>query len=167
MGFDLYSTKKHHTEKGGYFRNTVWYWRPLADYVLEHTGVIDEKDKRLWHSNDNLHVSKETAQQIANQLKALIEQGHTKKHIKKIEQIRKSAIEHNTKVAKLFELLKLKVEKETGKEAPIPREYPKEDHDLWEFICNLQDYRYSYSFDMENVKDFIEFCEHSEGFTIC
>ena len=166
MGFDLYSTKKHHEEKGGYFRNSVWSWRPLADYVLEHTGVIEEKDKRLWHSNDNLQVSKETAQQIANQLKALIEQGHTDKHIKEIEQTRKNASEHNKQVAKIFELLKLKVEMETGKEAPIPRDYPKEDHDLWEFIYHLQDPRESYPFTMENVKEFIEFCEHSEGFTI-
>ena len=39
MGFDLYSTGKHKTPKGEYFRNNVWWWRRLADFVCTHTGV--------------------------------------------------------------------------------------------------------------------------------
>ena len=30
---------------GTYFRNNVWWWRPLADYVLRFTKVIPENEK--------------------------------------------------------------------------------------------------------------------------
>jgi hypothetical protein len=41
MGFDLYSTKNN-----AYFRNNVWWWRRLASYVIDKTGVVDEKERR-------------------------------------------------------------------------------------------------------------------------
>ena len=40
MGFDLYGNNKENSE-GEYFRNNVWWWRRLADYVCEHTKVIN------------------------------------------------------------------------------------------------------------------------------
>ena len=43
MGFDLYGNSNSE-----YFRNNVWWWRRLADYVCEFTGVVDEKDKKKW-----------------------------------------------------------------------------------------------------------------------
>ena len=46
MGFDLYGNSKN--KEGEYFRNNVWWWRRLADYVCEYTGVVDEKDKEQW-----------------------------------------------------------------------------------------------------------------------
>jgi hypothetical protein len=30
---------------GDYFRNNVWWWRPLASYVIKFTGCIDESDQ--------------------------------------------------------------------------------------------------------------------------
>ena len=38
MGFDLYSLGNHKTDKGEYFRNNVWWWRRLADFVVEKNG---------------------------------------------------------------------------------------------------------------------------------
>ena len=52
MGFDLYSTGNHKTEKGEYFRNNVWWWRRLADFVCEYTGVVADEDKASWQHND-------------------------------------------------------------------------------------------------------------------
>ena len=34
MGMDVYG-KNPTSEKGSYFRNNVWWWRPLWDYCLE------------------------------------------------------------------------------------------------------------------------------------
>ena len=38
MGFDLYSLGNHKNENGEYFRNSVWGWRRLADFVCQKTG---------------------------------------------------------------------------------------------------------------------------------
>jgi hypothetical protein len=77
MGFDLYSTGKHKNKNGEYFRNNVWHWRRLAEFVCEHTGVVEEEHKKYWQSNDNHEVDGETALQIAKQLRALIKDGIT------------------------------------------------------------------------------------------
>jgi hypothetical protein len=34
MGMDVYG-KDAVSEKGEYFRNNVWYWRPLWNYCIE------------------------------------------------------------------------------------------------------------------------------------
>ena len=78
MGFDLYSLGQHKTEKGEYFRNNVWWWRRLAQFVCEHTGVIEHEDKPAWQHNEGHEVSGEKAKQIANQLRALIDNGMVK-----------------------------------------------------------------------------------------
>ena len=67
--------------KGVYFRNNVWWWRPLAQYVLEHTKVItDPKKIEGFGYNDGVEIDEEEAVQIAKQLKHLIKTGHTKKY---------------------------------------------------------------------------------------
>ena len=47
MGFDLYSLGNHKNENGEYFRNNVWGWRRLAEFVCEKTGVVEEKNKAV------------------------------------------------------------------------------------------------------------------------
>ena len=85
MGFDLYSLGNHKTDKGEYFRNNVWWWRRLADFVVEKTGVIDEQDREHWQTNSGHEVSEEKAMQIAKQLKALIKDGTVSKVIDEVE----------------------------------------------------------------------------------
>ena len=33
---------KYLEQSGTYFRNNVWWWRHLAEYVIEHTKVINQ-----------------------------------------------------------------------------------------------------------------------------
>ena len=167
MGFDLYSTGKHKSKKGEYFRNNVWWWRRLAEFICEQTGVIEEKDKPAWQHNEGHEVSEEQARQIANQLKALIDNGTVAKGIKECEEDMKKAEENNAQVDKLHSMLRKKVEAETGKINLAPADYPKDDHDTWSWIQAKYDYGSSYPFTLENVKEFIEFCEESNGFRIC
>jgi len=167
MGFDLYSLGNHKTENGEYFRNNVWWWRRLADFVCTHTGVVEEKDKPEWQSNGGHEVSEEQAMQIAKQLKALIKDGTVSKAIKEVEQEMAKAEENNKFVDRCHEMLRDKVEKETGKENLAPADYPKDDHDTWDWIQSKYSYGSSYPFTMENVERFIEFCEQSNGFRIC
>ena len=167
MGFDLYSTGNHKSEKGEYFRNNVWWWRRLADFVCDKTGVVAEEDKASWQCNDGHEVSEEEAMQIAKQLKALIKDGTVSKVIRETEEQQKEAEANNKFVDILHKMLADKVERETGDKNLAPRDYPKDDHDTWDWIQSKYNYSASYPFTMANVEEFIEFCEQSNGFRIC
>ena len=167
MGFDLYSTGKHKSEKGEYFRNSVWGWRRLAEFVCEQTGVIEEKDKEHWQHNNGHEVSSEVANQIAKQLRALINNGTVARAIEEVKQEEERAEANNKFVEMCHTMLREKVERDTGKTGLAPRDYPKDDHDCWDWIQKRYDYGSSYPFTLENVEEFIEFCENSNGFKIC
>lgn len=167
MGFDLHSTGNHKSEKGEYFRNNVWGWRRLADFVCTQTGVVQDEDKKFWQSNEGHEVSDQEALQIAKQLKALIKDGTVSRAINEVEEETKKADENNKFVDECHRMLRDKVERETGKKNLAPADYPEKDHDTWAWIQSKYDYASSYPFTMENVEEFIEFCEQSNGFRIC
>lgn len=167
MGFDLHSTGNHKSEKGEYYRQSVWGWRRLAEFVCEQTGVIADDNKKYWQSNDGHAVSEQEAMQIAKQLKALIKDGTVSKAIQEVEEESEQAEKNNKQVQICHEMLRQKVEKETGKTNLAPIDYPTPDHDTWEWIQKKYSYASSYPFTMEQVESFIEFCEQSNGFRIC
>jgi len=154
-------------QDGAYFRNNVWWWRPLADYIIEHTKCVSEEDAKHWHFNDGHKVSEEEANAIADQLEHLIKTGHTETFAHDYEQQRKECEEHNKKVDALHKKLKEKVERETGKTNIAPCDYPKADHEEWNRIYRMTKHTASYPFSMDNVREFIKFCRNSGGFEIC
>ena len=155
--------------KGVYFRNNVWWWRRLADYILDHTKCVDEADFDKWHENGGHEVDAETAEQIANQLEHLIATGHAEKYKQEIDAEIKKAEEHNNKVEQMLSELRLEVAKVTGKDAEkiAPADYPNPQKEKWHKIIDQQDYRANYPFNIDNVKEFIEFARNSGGFKIC
>jgi hypothetical protein len=158
------------TNKGVYFRNNVWWWRRLADYIMEHTKCVDEKDFEKWQENGGHEVDEETAIQIANQLEHLIKTGHAEKYKQEIDAEIKKAKEHNDKVEKMLSELRLEVAKIVGEEQAeklAPRDYPKPLNEKWWEITNQTDYKANYPFSIDNVKYFIEFARNSGGFRIC
>ena len=64
MGFDIHGINPDN-ETGSYFRNNVWWWRPLADFVLDFVDIPSDK-KKFWHSNDGQEVTEATAHKIAD-----------------------------------------------------------------------------------------------------
>ena len=156
--------------KGVYFRNNVWWWRRLAEYVLKHTKCVDEQDFDKWHENGGHEVDAETAEQIANQLEHLIKTGHTQKYEEEIKAEIKKAEEHNSKVEQMLSELRLEVAKIVGEdkvETLAPRDYPEPLNKKWWEITNQTNYSANYPFSIDNVKEFIEFARNSGGFRIC
>ena len=100
---------------GDYFRSNVWWWRPLASYVIKYTGCVNEDDAEMWGTNDGHEVDDETAQQIHNQLQVLIESGHTQKFQDDYEKERQKMEKHNDKVEKELKKFCESVEKKLGK----------------------------------------------------
>jgi hypothetical protein len=73
MGMDVMG-KNAQTETGEYFRNNVWWWRPLWDYCLETHGDIAGKVE-YGHSNDGDGLDSTDAYNLGKRLEADIESG--------------------------------------------------------------------------------------------
>lgn len=95
MGMDVYGSNPKN-EKGEYFRNNVWWWRPLASYIIDkhfeiaskikiepyedENGVIHRPQEdydpiELWHSNSGGHLSAHWANKLAKALRQDLESG--------------------------------------------------------------------------------------------
>ena len=161
MGFDISSTGKHKSSKGEYFRNNVWWWRPLAQYVIDHTNCVSEEDAEKWGYNDGHEVSEEEAKAIAKQLRHLIKTGQARKHEKEYEKERKKAEAFNNKIEKQLNALQEKIGKDIA-----PNDYSKEDKKKWDDLYEKKIWGANYPFSVNNVAEFAEFCEDSRGFKI-
>ena len=144
----------------------MWWWRPLADYVLRFTKVIPEDQWEGWGYNDCHEVSQQDAEMISQQLDHLIKTGHCKSYADQFERIRLKIEKQNDKIEKELEKFCKSVEKKLGKTNLAPNDFPKEDKEKWDTIYNKKNHNGSYPFSVDNVKEFSEFCKNSGGFTI-
>ena len=68
MGFDLCGNSPK-DEKGEYFRNNVWWWRPLWDYVCQNCDdILSENDMFSGGYNDGRNISGRKAMKIGHRL---------------------------------------------------------------------------------------------------
>lgn len=149
MGFDVYGLNAK-SEKGKYFRNNVWHWRPLAKYVLDNCNLFDGSK---WSTNSGHKVSEKDALLIADTLDMLIKTGRTKEYEKQY-----------TKELENLPLVKCELCKGTGKRDD---EYVKGKCNGCHGKGKRKDYATYYPFYVENVKAFAKFCRESGGFEIC
>ena len=154
MGFDLYG-RKAKNEKGKYFRNNVWWWRPLACYVLNNVEL--PKAQQDWFMNNNCQISKLSSEKIAKEMQKLVDNGKAAKYekeymagLKKMKKVKCNICAGIGKRKDAPEIGAGKIKcngcSGTGKTEPFAKHYP---------------------FSVENLKEFIEFAENSGGFGIC
>lgn len=157
MGFDIYG------QSGNYFRNNVWWWHPLADYVLDVCDdVLKDNEQESWHMNDGQFVSAETTLAIANRLEGLIEKGATRRYAERYEAEQKATPDEDCKFCA-----------GTGRRPKDENWDPESD---WAKKCNgcnscsgtgkVRPFSCSYPFAEKNVKKFAQFCRESSGFNI-
>ena len=153
---------------GSYFRNNVWWWRPLADLILDKcSDLITHEQANEIHINSGRKFSKGTSIAIANRLQSLIDSGFIEEHQKEIDARIKIAKTHNAKIEKKLEDLKQKVEKLRPNQNLAPVNYPYPYNKRWEEIHQQKDWGSSYPFSKENIIEFITFSRASGGFEIC
>ena len=152
---------------GDYFRSNVWWWRPLADYIITYTNCVSEDDIERWGYNDGHEVSEEEAKAIAKQLTHLIKIGHTRKHAEDYERERKKQEDFNKRIEKKLKAFEKSVEKKMGKDNVAPRDYSEEDKKKWDSLYEKKSWGANYPFSVNHVTQFIEFAENSGGFKIC
>ena len=81
MGMDVFG-KNPKSKEGEYFRNNVWWWRPLAIYCYEVAPDIAARCK-YWGSNDGDGLGKEDSIRLAELLQAEIDSGRCRQYANK------------------------------------------------------------------------------------
>lgn len=160
MGMDVYG-KNPKTPAGEYFRNNVWWWRPLAEYVCQVAPAIAQ-NCQYWQSNDGDGLGARDSIKLAEVLQAEIDAGRTAEY----------AAAH------------------TARLAAIPREpcrfcesgittqkiadtYPAYQTHVGKTciqcggVGTVESGDAAYPFSVENVQEFIGFLRHCGGFKIC
>lgn len=149
MGMDVHG-KKPSSEQGVYFRNNIWWWRPLAAYVAE---VCPGEVTDAWHYNDGAGPDAAGATRIAERLRALVASGDVAKYAalreRQLTDLPDEPCEYCKETGTRTDLstgpMQCNVCNGAGKKRPM---------ETW------------YSFSEENVMEFAEFCAASGGFEI-
>tara|TARA_R110002051_G_scaffold321424_1_gene409040 strand:+ start:416 stop:1015 length:600 start_codon:yes stop_codon:yes gene_type:complete len=141
---------------GVYFRNNCWWWRPLWDYckwVSDHydLNLIDIDLHDSGHCNDGKGLDANGAIKLAFHLTLSIETDVCKKYAKE----RQHYLDN--------------LERETCTHCNNNNRghIKKKDCNLCETIGTREHFSTQYPFNIDNVKSFAEFLEHSGGFSIC
>ena len=151
---------------GVYFRNNVWWWRPLWVYVCSSCeDILTEKDMTKGSYNDGHKISKTKSLKIAARLRARIKSGDVVDYYDRHQKKYNEAKEHNKKIEILIDLLRDRVKEQHGD--LVPANYPEPHRADWDNLQAQKKWEASYPFDIDNVKQFAEFCEQSGGFEIC
>tara|TARA_R100000008_G_scaffold71022_1_gene48749 strand:+ start:987 stop:1364 length:378 start_codon:yes stop_codon:yes gene_type:complete len=84
MGMDVYAVSPNpDVENSDYFRNNVWWWRPLWDFVANNcSDILSEEDIRAGQFNEGHHINANKAVAIATRLLQMIENGHVDNYVK-------------------------------------------------------------------------------------
>lgn len=77
MGMDVFGLEPT-DEKGEYFRNNVWFWRPLVQYCNIVSPEIDD-NWELWHYNDGHRLDSKKTLKLSKALYTELESGRTEK----------------------------------------------------------------------------------------
>ena len=72
MGMDVYG-KNPTSENGKYFRNNVWWWRPLAEYCKQIAPEITSKIKYLQSNDGDGLQTQEDCNILADKLQEAID----------------------------------------------------------------------------------------------
>ena len=158
MGMDVYG-KKATSEEGKYFRNNVWWWRPLANYCQAVAPTIAKKCKH-WHTNDGAGLKASDALLLAGMLEAEVESGRCAAYEKEYEAERAALPKETCELCYGTGCRTDEVGKKNGLDKPGG--------------CNgcegtgqKESWDAGYPFSVDNVKEFITFLNHCGGFEIC
>ena len=150
MGMDVYGNKPK-SEKGDYFRNNVWWWRPLWNYCATSAPELIDKETYVSGTyNDGKGLNAMKAAKLGVKLLTLIEDGSCATYKRErdlyLESIPDEVCENcNGNNRGNFKKKNCKACEGKGTRESWERHYP---------------------FDVENVKEFAEFCIESGGFKI-
>ena len=154
MGMDVMGMDAS-TERGSYFRNNVWWWRPLSGYIECVAPQIYAKCKH-WGFNDGDGLGVADSVELAKILQAELDSGRCEKFEKDYQTDLESMDKEPCTICA-----------GTGRRAEIPKTGAGGIH------CNGCDgegkvlpWATHYPFSAENVQEFVDFLKECGGFQI-
>tara|TARA_X000001382_G_C3159953_1_gene175873 strand:- start:832 stop:1461 length:630 start_codon:yes stop_codon:yes gene_type:complete len=163
------ATEKNEKENPGvYFRNNVWWWRPLWTYACDICEQhMSEKDLAAGDYNDGYVINKETAMQMAISLTTAEHDGSLDMYVKMYNKEFDKARANNKEVKRLKEELNQTVIEATGNKDTYPALYKGKHKKLFEELTEKENWGGHYPFHKDNAIAFRKFVEESGGFRIC
>jgi len=152
---------------GVYFRNNCWWWRPLANFIIENCDWLTQEQKERLHDNSGFEFSDHEAVTIADTLQKKVDDGTARKQEEVNKQERKGAEDWNAGLQKQQDALGEEAKKETGNKNIVPRDYPAHIYKKWDDLQKQHDWNASYPFAEANIKEFICFLRECGGFKVC
>jgi hypothetical protein len=172
MGMDVFGAAPS-APVGEYFRNNIWFWNPLWTYIVTNHSSLLPGDPNHGFYNDGYGLNKDEAFALGAALLSDIKDGHVQQYKEKFDEtlsrveliecafcdgtgIRTDSVgvEHNMPEQELDELIQLVTGRERG----------------WCNSCRglgkSEPHITSYSFDIENVREFAMFLINCGGFSI-
>jgi hypothetical protein len=157
---EYFNMKDQHEDEnpGNYFRNNVWWWRPLWNYVCVACGdFLTEADQEKGGYNDGRNISATKSKRIASRLRRLLKQGDVQSYA---DEYTKRLANIKDEECDLCEGTGYRVEPPNSGAGDVDCNGCGQTGKVKPWVAN-------YPFDVGNVECFAEFCEESGGFTIC
>lgn len=152
---------------GRYFRNNVWFWRPLWNFVCASCDdFLTDKDMSGGDTNDGYQISATKAKRIAARLRKALKDGVCTKIEEEYKERADAAREHNVKIEAKLEQITTDCREKHGDNL-VPRDFPEPYKSQWDKAYSEKRWDDSYPFSVENIERFARFCEKSGGFEIC
>ena len=155
---------KHQDENPGtYFRNNVWWWRPLWNYVCEICDdVMSEEDMEAGCSNSGYDIDEITIECMLIKLRIEIALDNHKKHEEEYMKWQKSLPLEDCSYCN--QTGKRRIQEEEQNCNVCNTEYTRKEGIP---IGKQKSWSCSYPFDAENAEEFVAFLEQSGGIQIC
>ncbi len=172
MGMDITGNNPT-TKKGEYFRNNVWWWRPLADFCINRYADEVGFDGEGWHYNDGNGLNAEQAEQLARLIRADLDDGSVALYEKKYNEMRADL---PRQVCSICDGAGIRTD-EVGVDMGQPTKELKPEVQIltgrthgWcngcDGVGSTEHWLAGYPFEVSNVQEFCDFLEGCGGFSI-
>ena len=161
-------TEWENNNPGNYFRNNVWWWRPLWTFTCDHCAdFLTEDDMNGGCYNDSYIITEDKAVAIAERLYEALKEPETQEYLDNHMKVMEKAKKHNEMIDQEKKALDEIAVAITGDKDIAPINYPKDLKKKFDELQKRRDWASSYPINRENIENFARFAEQSGGFSIC
>ena len=161
-------TEWENNNPGSYFRNNVWWWRPLWSFTCDHCAdFLTEDDMNGGCYNDSYIITEDKAVAIAERLYEALKQPETQEYLDNHMKAMEKAKKHNEMIEQEKKALDEIAVEMTGNKDIAPIDYPKDLKKKFDELMDKRDWASSYPINRENIESFARFAKQSGGFSIC
>lgn len=171
MGMDVYGNNPT-SERGEYFRNNVWWWRPLWDFCEEIAPEVVQGVSG--HTNDGDGLDEEGAKALANVLKISLSEGVVDTYKMKRDEYLKTLPKEECNLCDSTGIRTDEIGKEHGMDVKILSDSEASALGRTIGYCNgcegrgwKDSWETHYPFERANVEEFVDFLAECGGFRIC